>query len=128
MVVLVETIDAISRRLGRDVLLLTCTREAREARNDAKKWLAEKGFEFTDCLPFAEGYIQFEAPASEVYIDLVYDPDSDAFCEIDKYFENTDGTPVFDGVRFAILTHELALVNKEQDDPEYWDRILDADG
>ena len=91
MVVLVETIDAISRRLGRDVLLLTCTRDAGEARNDAKKWLAEKGFEFTDCLPFADGYIQFEAPASEVYIDLVYDPDSDAFQEIDKYFEHTDG-------------------------------------
>jgi hypothetical protein len=129
MVVLVETIDAISRRLGRDVLFLTCTREARDTRKEAKKWLTENGFAIIDCVPFASGYIQFEAPASEVFIDLEYDPSSEAFKMIDAHFEKPDGEGgVFQGIRFALLPLENALENKEQDEPGYWDRVLDDDG
>jgi len=110
------------------VLLLTCTRGAGEARNDAKKWLTEKGFELTDCMPFAVGYNQIEAPASEVYINLEHDPSSEAFKMIDTHFEKPDGeSGVFAGIRFAILPLENALINKEQDEPGYWDRILGDD-
>lgn len=123
MAVLVEAIDAISRRLERDVLMLMCDRGTREARSEAKHWLSENGFQYQICVPFVTGCIQFEAPATEVYIDLEYDPNSAAFKLLDAHFENTDGTPVFVGVRFALLTHELALLNKEQDEPGYWDRV-----
>jgi len=79
-------------------------------------------------VPFATGYIQYEAPASEVYINLDYDPSSVAFKMIDTHFEKPDGeSGVFEGIRFAILPLENALLNKEQDEPGYWDRVLGDD-
>lgn len=124
MVVLVETIDAISRRLGRDVLYLSCRRKNHKERSDAKNWLSEAGFSTLDCTPFATNYIQIEAPASELYIDLKYDPTDENFKLVDSYFERPDGTPTFTGIQLTRLTLELALLNKEQDEPGYWDRVL----
>ena len=124
MVVLVETIDAISRRLGRDVLYLSCHRKNRKERFDAKNWLNEAGFSTLDCTPFVTNYIQIEAPASELYIDLKYDPTAENFRLVDFHFEKSDGTPTFPGIQFTRLTLDLALLNKEQDEPGYWDRVL----
>lgn len=124
MVVLVEAIDAISRRLDRDVMYLRCSCMHSAERAKAKDWLNAAGLSTSDCMPFVTSYLQIESPATELYIDVKYDPNSEVFRLLDSQFRNATGSPVLTGVLLTRLPLEQALLNKEQDEPGYWDKAL----
>lgn len=121
MVQLVETIDAIARRLKRDVVFLSFDKLKNPPREEILTWLQQNDFASSPCLEFRPGWVIYEGKCTELYLDIVYDPQSPKFMMLDRHFENEDQSAAIEGVRLYLLPLEDAMINSEQDGPGFFD-------
>ncbi len=129
MVAILETIDTIARRLQRDVLFLDIRgRHGGPARNrpevaEATAWLDAHGISWTLCIGFVPGRVIIEGGPRAIHIDAPFAPGSALLAKLDARFETPDGKPQHPDLILTLLPHAVAMVNAEQDEPGFWDRI-----
>jgi hypothetical protein len=82
MPVILETIDAIARRLKRDVIFLAIVeRQDRPSRDrpevaEATDWLDTQGLGWSPCFGFLPGLVIFEGGPRAIHIDAPFEPGS----------------------------------------------------
>lgn len=129
---LVEHIDAIARREGRDVLYLTFHEDQTGAsvaehwkdnlsRQAVIDWLMRNGYTWRACGEMASentirGY------RGSIYIATPFNWEEPAYLALERYLEHEDGTPRLPKMRFWVLTLNLAMKNAHHDEPGFWDR------
>jgi hypothetical protein len=129
MPVRIETIDAIARRLGRDVIFLDIRNgEDRPIRDRpeiavATAWLDAEGIGWTACLGFVPGMLLIEGGPRAIYIETPFEAGSPALAKLEDQFETPDGHPCHPDLILTLLTLEDAVINAEQDTPGFWDNI-----
>lgn len=129
MPIRIETIDAIARRLGRDVIFLDIRnggdRPVRDRPEivEATAWLDAEGIGWTACLGFVPGMLLIEGGPRAIYIEAPFEPGSAMLAKLEARFETPDGHPRHPDLILTLLTLEDALINAEQDTPGFWDRI-----
>lgn len=125
----IETIDAIARRLGRDVIFLDIRsgkdRPVQDRPEIAKAtaWLDAEGIGWSACLGFAPGMLLIEGGPQAIHIEVPFEPGSAMLAKLDARFETPDGHPRHPDLILTLLTLEDAFINAEQDAPGFWDRI-----
>lgn len=127
MPVILETIDAIARRLKRDVIFLDLRgsfehpgRDRPEA-EEATAWLDAEGIGWAPCFGFLPGMVIFEGGPRAIHIDLPFEPGSAALRRLEDRFETPDGLPRHPDLVLSLLRLETAMVNADQDEPGFWD-------
>lgn len=129
MIVIRETIDAIARRLERDVIFLDIrAREDRFSHDrpevaEATDWLDAEGVGWELCFGFMPGTVIFEGGPRAIYIDAPFEPGSPLLRKLEDRFETSEGQPCHPDLWLTLLTFENALINAEQDAPGFWDQI-----
>lgn len=129
---LIQHIDAIARRKERDVLYLefhpTAAQERRhyQFQQDPKRaamlaWLDEHALRWQECGEFANPRVM-RSYLGQVYVDVPYDEAVPAYQVLRDHLEHPDGSMRQPGIRFYLLTLDLALTNAEHDDPAFWTR------
>lgn len=128
-----EHIDAIARRLKRDVLYLDFLNAQRPHREDYRRiesrsrivqWLNSEGISWRECGPFASETV-IRSYAGEIFIDVPFDETDAQYRKVQAFLEYPDGATRFDDIRFYIVTLQLALQNAHHDEPGFWDRWAD---
>ena len=129
MPIILETVDAIARRLGRDVIYLAIVkRQDRSSRDQpevaaATAWLDADGIGWEPCLGFMPGLVIFEGGPRGIHIDAPFDPCSPLLRKLEDRFETRDGLPRHPDLVLSLLRLETAMVNAEQDEPGFWDNF-----
>jgi hypothetical protein len=127
MPVILETIDAIARRLKRDVIFLAIVeRQDRPSRDrpeviEATDWLDAQRIGWSPCFGFLPGLVIFEGGPRAIYIDVPFTPGSPLLHRLEDRFETPDGLPRHPDLILSLLRLETALVNADQDEPGFWD-------
>ena len=128
---IIDPIDLIARKKGRDVLLVEFRNSKGQlsefgwqrsaARRDLIAWLDEKGIGWSPCYRiWNDGLI--ETPyTGEIYLDVPYELTDPRYQQLQQHLENPDETPRIPGIGFAVLPLELALKNAHHDVPEHRD-------
>ena len=125
----IETIDAIARRLGRDVIFLDIRSgkdrpvQDRPEIAEATAWLDAEGIGWTACLGFAPGMLLIEGGPRAIHIEAPFEPGSAMLAKLEARFETPDGHPRHPDLILTLLILEDALINTEQDAPGFRDRI-----
>ena len=127
MPVILDTIDAIARRLKRDVIFLAIVeRQDRPSRDrpevaEATQWLDAEGIGWEPCFGFLPGLVIFEGGPRAIHIDAPFEPGSPLLHKLEDRFETLDGLPRHTDLVLSLLRLETAMVNAEQDEPGFWD-------
>ena len=136
MPMLIEHIDAITRKKQRDVLYLTFhPRKMANAglgdnvshnwgqdsnRKKICKWLTEHNIGWQPCEHVAvENLIC--SYQGQIYLDVPYDDSDPLYMLVRDYLENSDGTMRFDTVSFWYVPLEKAMENAHHDEPGFWE-------
>lgn len=125
----IETIDAIARRLCRDVIFLDIrSGEDRPVQDrseiaEAIAWLDAEGIGWKACLGFAPGMLLIEGGPRAIHVEAPFEPGSTMLAKLEARFETPDGDPRHSDLILTLLTLEDALINAEQDAPGFWDSI-----
>lgn len=129
---LIEHIDALARRLKRDVLYLEFHPEQRvdwrhyDYESDANRarvldWLDRNGFAWGPCGDYARpGYLR--PYLGQICLDVAYDEALAEYGKLRDYLELPDGTMRQPGVRFCVQPLDHAQQNAEHDEPGFWER------
>ena len=129
MPVILETIDAIARRLKRDVIFLAIVeRQDRPSRDrpevaEATAWLDAEGIGWEPCFGFMPGLVIFEGGPRAIHIDSPFEPRSPLLRKLEDRFETSDGLPRNTDLVLSLLRLETAMVNADQDEPGFWDNF-----
>ncbi|MDR1162767.1 MAG: hypothetical protein LBM17_02875 [Candidatus Accumulibacter sp.] len=132
---LLEHIDAIARKLGRDVLFVdfpACHHDIfmRSERVDYEKykprktiirWLDKNGIGWRPCAGFADEN-SMPSYAGEIHIDVPFDENDPTYKMVDGFLAHDDMTPKIEGSIFFYLPLEVAMKNKHHDEPGFWDK------
>lgn len=132
MPAMIEHIDAIARKNGRDALYLEFHPQTRDEQrrynheSDEKRdmviaWLDEHGFKWKACGPYAD-LRRMDSYRGQIYLDVPFDESLPTYCELRDYLENPDGSMRHDGVRFYALPLAHAMKNAVHDAPGFWER------
>lgn len=95
-----------------------------EPRKKLIAWLNENEIPWMPCGGIANknwmlGY------EGQLYIDVPFDTSMAMYQKLAMYLENEDGTMRQPGIVFWYLSLDLAMENKEHDEPGYWERWAD---
>jgi len=127
---LIEHIDAIARKLQRDVLYLTFSREHRQQQTASKEptnrtriiaWLDQEKIAWQECGPVASEN-SFSSYAGQIFIDTPFDETNEQYLKVQAFLEHPDGTMRFEGVCFYVVPLEFAMKNAHHDEPGFWER------
>lgn len=122
---LLKHIDAIAREKKRDVLFIRFVGDVAwrdlEIRTRIIDWLEANKIGWLACGDFAnENYMA--SYRGQIYVDLPYDRDLEAYQQLEAFLEHPDGTMRFPQVEFCCVTHEGALKNVHHDVPGFWEK------
>jgi hypothetical protein len=126
MVILIETIDGIARRLGRDVIYLSFhddhgdPLEEHPELGKVTDWLDEQGIGWQVCSCFSEGAITVEGGPGCLYLDVPFEPGTEKMSKLEAHLMDKDGQPSLPGFVPTILKLEDAMRNAYQDDPDFF--------
>lgn len=142
MPMLIEHIDFIARKEGRDVLFVRFVSErpprgAGEEADDRYRdtdvdyetlpvrqqliaWLESQGFGWRPCGPIASTN-SMESYRGQIYIDVPYDVSLPAYAKLAAFLEHPDGSMRIPGVLFCYLPLEIAMKNAHHDAPGFWE-------
>lgn len=126
MPVILETIDAIARRLRRDVIFLDIAeRQDRHTRDRpevaaATAWLAAEGIGWAPCFGFLPGMVILEGGPRAIHIDAPFEPGSPLLHRLEDRFETPHGLPRHPDLILSLLRLETAMINADQDEPGFW--------
>ncbi len=123
----VQTIDALARLLGRDVIYLRFGDELWEKDVDEEvgkttDWLDERNIKWKIVENFDAETVWVEGGPSCLYIDI--DPEQPDFSIITEKFVAPDGSPAEPGFVLDRLAVATALEHAERDDDAFWDRYI----
>lgn len=130
---ILEHVDAIARRLKRDVLYLDFVKAKRPHREDYRRlesrarivqWLDSESIGWCECGPLASETVM-RSYAGEIFIDVPFDETDAQYLKVQAFLEYPDGSTRFDDVKFYIVTLQLAMRNAHHDEPGFWDRWAD---
>jgi len=131
MPALVEHIDAIARKLKRDVLYLAFPGTGEAGTNDDYRtlesrrrilgWFDQEQIGWRECGPYASE-ASMRSYAGEVYIDVPFDESDSEYRKVQAFLEYPDGTIRLEGVKFYVVTLEFAMKNACHDDPGFWEK------
>ncbi|SDC56211.1 hypothetical protein [Paraburkholderia lycopersici] len=130
---LLEHIDAIARKLNRDVLYLEFLKAQRphhmdyrslESRSHIMRWLDREGIEWRECGQVASETVM-RSYAGEIFINVPFDETDDQYRKLQAFLEYPDGTMRFEDVRFYVVSLQFAMKNAHHDEPGFWDRWAD---
>ncbi|WP_249172160.1 hypothetical protein [Burkholderia vietnamiensis] len=130
---LIEHIDAIARKLQRDVLYLEFMQAQRPRRADYRgldsrsgivQWLDSEGIRWRECGQVASETV-VRSYAGEIFIDVPFDETDSQYRKVQAFLEHPDGAMRFDDVRFYVVTLQVAMKNTHHDEPGFWDRWAD---
>lgn len=130
---LIEHIDAIARKLQRDVLYLEFMKAQRPRRADYRgldsrlrivQWLDSEGIRWRECGQVASGTV-VRSYSGEIFIDVPFDETDSQYRTVQAFLEYPDGAMRFDDVRFYVVTLQDAMKNVHHDEPGFWDRWAD---
>ena len=132
MPMLIEHIDAIARKKGRDVLFLDFPQEDNEdsfpvsdwdtvpIRQQVIAWLNQNQIEWREC-----GHVANEnmmcGYRGRIYIDVPFDTENPVFQKLSGYLETPEGEMKIDGVVFCYLPLDVAMENAHHDEPGFWE-------
>lgn len=127
----VPSIDAIARKLNRDVLFLRFMPidapypgqgNFPDVREKILNWLNNNGIRWIDCADIASE-TGWRAWRGEVFLpDAIPDETNPITTKMNAYLENPDGSTRFEGVTFCMLSLRIAQKNSRHDDPSFqWD-------
>ncbi|HKR44986.1 MAG TPA: hypothetical protein VJU59_35860 [Paraburkholderia sp.] len=128
-----EHIDAIARKLNRDVLYFEFLQAQRphcadyrtlEIRSRIVQWLDSEHIEWRECGQLASETV-IRSYAGEIYINVPFDEADGQYRKVQAFLEYPDGTIRFDDVRFYVVTLQVAMTNAHHDEPGFWDRWAD---
>jgi hypothetical protein len=60
--------------------------------------------------------------AGQIYLNVPYDVDDYDYKRVQTFLEHPDGSMRFDGVKFWIVSLQVAMKNAHHDEPGYWER------
>lgn len=131
MPALIDHIDAIARKKGRDVLYVEFHPESRsEARHyryeddlmraSVLAWLDANGIGWEACGEYARPG-QMWPYLGQVYLDVVFNEGLPEYRKLRDYLELPDGTMRHAGVRFYALPLDYANKNAAHDEPGFWE-------
>lgn len=134
---LIEFIDAIARKKGRDVLFVCFgpaddeTDSLREGgwhdwendpnRIDLIAWLKAKGIGWSLCGGFASENTM-SSYQGEIYLDVPFDKADPVYQALSNRLENPDETRKIPGVTFCYVPLECAMRNAHHDEPGFWEK------
>jgi hypothetical protein len=133
---ILEHIDAIARKKGRDVLFLDFPQKKIDdefdffvdadwdnlpVRLQVIAWLDKNKIEWSECGNFANENIMC-GYRGRIYIDVPFDTENPVFQKLSGYLETPDGEMKIDGVIFCYLPLDVAMKNAHHDEPGFWDR------
>ncbi|HIE4429511.1 hypothetical protein [Burkholderia multivorans] len=130
---LIEHIDAIARKLKRDVLYLEFVKAQRPYRLPYRRlnsrlcimqWLDSERIRWHECGQVASETV-VRSYAGEIFIDVPFDETDSEYRKVKAFLEHPDGTMRFDDVRFYVVTLQIAMKNAHHDEPGFWDRWAD---
>jgi hypothetical protein len=130
---LLEHIDAIARKLKRDVLYLDFEKAKRPHYNDYRQlesririlqWLDSEHIHWCECGPYASE-TTMRSYAGEIFLDVPFDETDTQYRKVQAFLEHPDGSMRFDDVNFYIVTLQLAMRNAHHDEPGFWERWAD---
>ncbi len=130
---LLEHIDAIARKLKRDVLYLEFLKAQRPHRADYRsldsrlhivQWLDGEGIEWRECGQLASETVM-RSYAGEIFINVPFDESDDQYRKVQAFLEYPDGTMRCEDVGFYVVTLQVAMKNAHHDEPGFWDRWAD---
>lgn len=132
MPALIQHIDAIERKKGRDALYLEFHpqpfsewREYRfeddPVRTEVLAWFDAHGVPWNRCGPFANPS-RMVSYLGQVYLDVPYDESLPGYCALRDYLEHPYGTMRHAGVRFYVMPLDYAMENAAHDEPGFWER------
>lgn len=129
MPLILETIDAIARRLKRDVIFLDIRyRRDRPSRDRAEvavatAWLDLEGIGWAPCFGFKPGLVILEGGPRAIHILAPFEPGSPLLRKLEDQFETSDGLPRHPDLILSLLRLKTAMINAEQDEPGFWDNF-----
>ena len=136
MPMLLEHIDAIARKKGRDVLFLKFSQnigsnesdiftvvdwDELPVRQQVIAWLEQNQIEWRECGHFANenmmcGY------RGRIYVDVPFDPNNPVFQKLSEHLETPEGETKITGVTFCYLPLDVAMKNAHHDEPGFWEK------
>ena len=135
MPMLIEHIDAIARKKGRDVLFLDFTTDLGEdsfetfnvdwksipIRQQVIAWLDQNKIEWCMCGFFADenGMCSYQG---RIYVDVPFDTQDPVYQKLSSYLETPEGEMKLEGVKFYVLPLERAMENAHHDEPGFWEK------
>lgn len=126
---MLEHIDAIGRRLKRDVLFLAFEPAAGrpsdydklEVRKHILQWLDSEGIAWCPCGDYARENV-LRSYAGQVFVDVPFDEQDGRYRKLQSFLEFPDGKMRFEKVKFYVVTLGAALKNAHHDEPGFWDK------
>lgn len=129
MPALLETIDAIARRLKRDVIFLDIRENQERPSRDrpevaeATAWLDSERLGWSPCFGFMPWMVILEGGPRAIYIDAPFELGSPVLRKLEDRFETPDRLPRYPDLVLSLLRLETAMVNADQDEPGFWDNF-----
>ena len=126
MAEVLETIDGIARRLGRDVyyfVLIDDDGDFRDIYTDVSEitdWLDAKQIGWSLCAGIAEHTVWTEGGPGCIFLDIHPEHGPEAMEMVEAHFINAEGKPTIPGYVPAMLRLMKALSFAGRDDPDYW--------
>lgn len=137
----IKHIDAIAREKQRGVLFVEFWPENKEGEADedlsifpplidwqnleSRKqliaWLDENEISWLPCGEIADTNLMISYQG-QLYIDVPFDTSIPKYQKLAAHLENPDGSMRHPGVDFYFLPLDVAMKNKEHDEPGYWKR------
>ena len=129
MAEMLETIDGIARRLGRDVYYLALIDDDGDFRDiytdvsEVTDWLDAKQIGWSLCAGFDEHTVWTEGGPGCIFLDIQPELGSEAMAMVEAHFMNAEGEPASPGYVPAMLRLMKALSFAGRDDPDCWENF-----
>ncbi len=132
----IEHIDAIARKLQRDVLYIAfnpqpTSEDEDEAmffewnrlpiRQQVIDWLDSRGISWRFCGYYADvnSWMRYQG---QTYVDVPFDQKNPVFQELSAILENPDGSMRYPDCSFYYCPLDHAMKNSAHDEPGFWER------
>ena len=136
MPMVIEHIDAIARKLQRDVLYIAFnpqipSEDEDEAffpkwtrlpiRQQVIDWLDSRGISWRCCGYYADVNLMM-GYQGQIYVDVPFDQNNSVFQELSAFLENPDGSMRYPDCTFCYCPLDHAMKNSAHDEPGFWER------
>lgn len=134
MPMIIEHIDAIARKKGRDVLFLDFPQRTKDIfklshidwnnvpiRKQIINWMNDNDIEWSMCGFIADENSIIGGYYGRIYVDVPFDTENPIYIKLANYLETPEGKIKHKGVTFNYMPLEMAMKNSHHDVPGFWE-------